>query len=101
MDLPWLAIAAAGVAAYIFSRIVRFAFADADLHLLSLGDHKANAFVGKVVWVTGASQGLGSVLVSHMAAHGARLILSSRSKANLEVIIKMCHLFKGLEPKGM
>lgn len=33
-----------------------FATADADLSLLLRGKHKRDAFVGKVVWVTGASQ---------------------------------------------
>ena len=85
MEISWVALAAVAVSAYVFSKILRFAFADADLHLLSLGDHKANAFEGKVVWVTGASQGMGAVLVNHMAKHGAKLILSARNKANLDV----------------
>lgn len=33
-----------------------FATADADISLLLRGKHKRDAFVGKVVWVTGASQ---------------------------------------------
>jgi dehydrogenase/reductase SDR family member 7 len=43
------------------------------------------AFEGKVVWITGASQGLGESLALYFAANGARLILSSRRKEQLEV----------------
>ena len=81
----WLLLAAAALSTFAITKLVRFVFADADSNLLSLGDHKPNAFEGKVVWVTGASQGLGCVLVKHMAAHGAKLILSSRSQKALEV----------------
>ena len=37
------------------------------------------------MWITGASQGLGEVLALYLAAHGAKLILSSRSQDKLEV----------------
>jgi hypothetical protein len=40
-----------------------FATADADLSLLLRGKHKRDAFVGKVVWVTGASQVRSSYLL--------------------------------------
>lgn len=41
---------------YLAYKLVRLALADADLHLLGLGKHRANAFEGKVIWITGASQ---------------------------------------------
>lgn len=65
---------------YALYKLVRLALADADLHLLSLGKHKANAFEGKVIWITGASQGLGAGLAAYFAKHGAKLILSSRDE---------------------
>lgn len=37
-----------------------------------------NTFKNKVVWVTGASSGIGEALVKAFAAEGARLVLSSR-----------------------
>ncbi len=83
--MVWLILAAAALSTFAITKLVQFAFADADAALLSKGDHKADAFQGKVVWVTGASQGLGCVLVKHFAAHGAKLILSSRNRDNLEV----------------
>ncbi|GAX86686.1 hypothetical protein CEUSTIGMA_g14093.t1 [Chlamydomonas eustigma] len=79
-------ILASALSVYAFYKIVKFAFADADSNLLSKGDHKSNAFQGKVVWCTGASQGLGLTLVKHFAEHGARIILSSRSAGRLEEV---------------
>jgi hypothetical protein len=84
--MDWLsAVAVAAIAAYAIYRVVRFSTADADLNLLLRGDHRPNAFEGKVVWCTGASQGLGVSIVQHFAAHGAKLILSARNAAQLEV----------------
>lgn len=79
-----------GVGAVCFAalRFVRFLFADADHALLSLGNHKPNKFRGKVVWITGASQGLGIFLVKHFASCGAKIIISARNKDNLEALKK-------------
>ncbi|GLC37615.1 hypothetical protein PLESTB_001667600 [Pleodorina starrii] len=79
------AVFAVGTAiAYVAYKLVRLAFADADLHLLMLGEHRADAFKDKVIWITGASQGLGAILAKYFAGFGARLILSSRDAAKLE-----------------
>ena len=39
---------------------------------------------GKVVWVVGASRGLGAALAVTAAKHGARLIISARTRTDLE-----------------
>jgi len=44
------------------------------------------AFAGKVVWVTGASSGIGRELARQLARLGARLILSARRAAVLEEV---------------
>ncbi len=45
-----------------------------------------NSWTNKVVWITGASSGIGKALAIHLAAKGARLILSSRKTDELEKI---------------
>lgn len=85
-------VAAAGLAAagLLIFNLVRFARAYADLTLLSKRRVPADAFQGKVVWIVGASQGLGEALAVHFAAAGARLILSSRSLDKLEAVKTAC-----------
>jgi short-subunit dehydrogenase len=45
---------------------------------------------GKVVWVTGASSGIGEALVYELVRHGARLIISARRKDELERVKGNC-----------
>lgn len=45
---------------------------------------------GKVVWITGASSGIGEGLALHAARRGAKLILSSRREAELERVRQAC-----------
>jgi short-subunit dehydrogenase len=47
-------------------------------------------FTNKVVWITGASSGIGEALVYEFAHRGARLILSSRRKEELEKVKGNC-----------
>lgn len=71
--------------------ILRFAFADADLVLLSKPAPPSGAFRNKVVWITGASQGIGKDLATKFASLEANLILSSRSVKKLEEVKKHCN----------
>lgn len=48
------------------------------------------SYVNKVVWVTGASSGIGKALVLHLADQGAKLIISSRRKEDLNTIKQLC-----------
>ncbi|KAJ3671524.1 hypothetical protein LUZ60_007603 [Juncus effusus] len=64
--------------------LFRFAKADGDFTLLSLGPAKRQAVEGKVVWITGASRGIGEILANQFAALGAKLILSARNQSELE-----------------
>jgi short-subunit dehydrogenase len=47
-------------------------------------------FAGKVVWITGASSGIGEALAHAFAREGARLVLSSRRPAELERVRAAC-----------
>lgn len=54
-------------------------------------------FKGKVVWITGASSGLGEALALELQAAGARLILSARREDQLERVRQAC---LALAPEG-
>uniref|UniRef100_A0A7S0UUM4 NAD(P)-binding protein n=1 Tax=Polytomella parva TaxID=51329 RepID=A0A7S0UUM4_9CHLO len=76
--------------AYGAYKLVRLCYADADLDLLSKGKVPKNSFQDKVIWITGASQGLGRMMALYLAQQGAFLILSSRSKEKLMRVKKEC-----------
>lgn len=56
-------------------------------------------FAGQVVWITGASRGIGAELAKAFAAHGARLILSApeSERPGLDKTAAIC---QGLNVKG-
>ena len=45
---------------------------------------------GQVIWITGASSGIGEALVYNLAHHGAKLILSARRKEEMERVKGNC-----------
>ncbi|HPS94654.1 MAG TPA: SDR family NAD(P)-dependent oxidoreductase, partial [Deltaproteobacteria bacterium] len=48
-------------------------------------------FTDKVVWITGASSGIGEALAYAFSRSGARLVLSSRSVERLNEVKDQCH----------
>ncbi|CAO2837495.1 unnamed protein product [Amaranthus hypochondriacus] len=70
------------LALFILS-ILKFSIADADFTLLSK-KLKRGEIEDKVVWITGASRGIGEILAKQFASLGAKLILSARNEAELE-----------------
>lgn len=46
---------------------------------------------GKVIWITGASSGIGEALAYELARHKVKLILSARRKDELERVKGNCH----------
>ena len=45
---------------------------------------------GKVVWITGASSGIGEELAYSLAGLGSRLILSARREGELQRVLDNC-----------
>lgn len=59
-------------------------------------------FDNKIVWITGASSGIGEALAIAFSREGARLVLSARNEAELERVRKKCanperHIVKPLD----
>ncbi|XP_076002270.1 dehydrogenase/reductase SDR family member 7-like [Genypterus blacodes] len=74
-------------------QLLRFIFADADLTLqwaCWLGSRPESKLRGQVVWVTGASSGIGEELAHQLAGCGCRLILSSRRLDELNRVKRQC-----------
>ncbi|BFG37368.1 hypothetical protein CerSpe_236430 [Prunus speciosa] len=68
---------------------IKFAIADAgDFTLMSKRSVKRDQIEDKVVWITGASRGIGEVLAKQLANLGAKLIISARNEAELERVKK-------------
>ncbi|XP_059665621.1 uncharacterized protein LOC132311632 isoform X2 [Cornus florida] len=70
--------------ALIIAVLFKFVTADGDFTLLSKGHVKREQVEDKVVWITGASRGIGEVLAKQLATLGAKLIISARNEAELE-----------------
>jgi short-subunit dehydrogenase len=71
-----------GLAAAFFYML---ATSDCDL-CLRYSSFKPEFVKGKVVWITGASSGIGQAIAMEVAQHGGKLILSSRNKDKLEAV---------------
>lgn len=56
------------------------------LYLISTADK----LKGKVVWITGASSGIGAHLAEVLAQSGAKLILTARNEQNLQQVRQKC-----------
>ena len=66
---------------------------DCDLVLAyycRFGKKPSSALKGKVIWITGASGGIGEELSYQLAKYGAKLVLSARRKEELERVAKKC-----------
>ncbi|KAI4302068.1 hypothetical protein L6164_035285 [Bauhinia variegata] len=64
--------------------LFKFATAYGDFTLMSKKYAKREEIEDKVVWITGASRGIGEILAKQLASLGAKLIISARNEAELE-----------------
>ncbi|MEE6494025.1 hypothetical protein FKM82_017002 [Ascaphus truei] len=89
---------------YWLIQLIRFIKADADLTLLwaeLLGHTPESKLAGNVVWVTGASSGIGEELAYQLARLGASLVLSARRENELRRVKQKCLETSGLEEKDV
>ncbi|KAM4014589.1 dehydrogenase/reductase SDR family member 7 [Anomaloglossus baeobatrachus] len=95
---------ALGCLLYAVVQLVRLYKADADLTLLwaeRFGSSPESKLRGSVVWVTGASSGIGEELCYQLAKLGASIILSSRREGELFRVKKKCLEVSSLEEKDL
>lgn len=85
---------------YLALQLIRLLRADGDLSLLwaeLFGSSPEKDLSGKVVWVTGASSGIGEELSYQLAKLGALLVLSARREDELQRVKQKCLEISGLQ----
>lgn len=70
--------------------IWKFSRAKCDWRLLWKPSVPSSAFSEKIVWIVGASRGLGEALAIYFAKRGAKIILTSRNLDKLEKVKESC-----------
>ena len=58
-------------------------------------------YKNKVVWITGASSGIGEYLAYSLARNGAKLVISGRNAERLEQVKKQCLKMANYEDKNV
>ncbi|KAJ0681591.1 putative oxidoreductase [Helianthus annuus] len=81
-------ISSSVILALIVTISYKFLTNDGDFTLLAKGKVKRESFHDKVVWITGASRGIGEVLAKQLAALGAKIIISARNEPELQRVKK-------------
>lgn len=96
--MEWCTIFQLLVVLYIIVQILRLALGDCDLQLQwaeKLGK-STGVLARKVVWITGASSGIGEYLAYELAKAGCRLVLTARREDELNRVKKECLTYGNL-----
>ncbi|KAH3859181.1 dehydrogenase/reductase SDR family member 7-like [Dreissena polymorpha] len=77
---------------YLVVQLLRLLIADCDLQLqwAEKFGKSTGVLARKVVWVTGASSGIGEHLAYELAKAGSRLVLTARREKELQMVKKQC-----------
>ncbi|XP_052551776.1 dehydrogenase/reductase SDR family member 7 [Tympanuchus pallidicinctus] len=98
------ALLVGGALLVLLLQLLRWLRADGDLTLLWAewrGKKPENELRGKVVWVTGASSGIGEELAYQLSKIGALLAISARREDELERVKKRCLQISNLSDKDI
>lgn len=66
---------------------------DADFLVYLLPYKEEGSFAGKVVWITGASSGIGAALAEDLVKAGAKVVISARRQNLLDEVADSCATF--------
>ncbi|XP_038631746.1 dehydrogenase/reductase SDR family member 7 isoform X2 [Scyliorhinus canicula] len=104
MTMDLLSVLCYCLVTYVIVQFVRFLRADADFTLLwaeYFGNKPEDKLFKKVIWITGASSGIGEELAYQLAKLGASLVLSARREAELQRVKQNCLDHSKLQEKDI
>ncbi|XP_078000749.1 dehydrogenase/reductase SDR family member 7-like [Glandiceps talaboti] len=91
--MDWMTLLGWFITISFIVTLVALLISDADLVLAfyaRFGSNHGATLKDKVVWITGASSGIGEELAYQLAEIGSKLVLSARRKSELERVKKTC-----------
>ncbi|XP_049954268.1 dehydrogenase/reductase SDR family member 7 [Schistocerca serialis cubense] len=85
---------------YFIVYVAAICLSDCDLEMKwnEIFGKPVGSLVGKVIWITGASSGIGESLAVILAKHNVKLILSARREKELERVKQKCLEWGNLNP---